>query len=153
MAVGEAGEKQRAWNVLLLLIAAVFGAFTVSIFHEARVRFAWDMKSTDLVTILLAGAALILTSVGIFVAILAFWGWSNIRRDSIAASRREAVRCVDKYTASPDFDQKVEAAALGWLQSNFDDPKVRALLAEREREMNAMSELDAAQVDDAWGEE
>lgn len=134
-----------------MLCCAIGGALVVSVMHEARLRFAFDLKASDLVTLLLAGAGLILTAVGIFVAILAFWGWSSIRNESVSASRAEASTITNTYLNSDEFNARLEAQITNFLQQNAGSPEFRALLQEREREQRDMSDLDARGVDNAWG--
>lgn len=110
MAVGDAEEKQRGWNLGAMLCSAMAAGWLVSVLHEGRVRFAWDLTGTDLVTALMAGAGLILTAVGIFVAILAFFGWGTIRRDSLAVASKQAKRELIRFTASDDFGRQVQAS-------------------------------------------
>ncbi len=149
MAVGDPEEKQRGWNLHALFTCALAAAYFVSIFHEARIRFAWDLPATDVVTLLLAGAGLTLTAVGIFVAILAFWGWRNIKRDSIAAARLAAQRAVQDYLVSPAAARTIDRSVVAFLQQN--PQTLVAFLAESREAQRNMSELDEPEVDGAWG--
>lgn len=145
-------ERQRGWNITALFVSAVFGAFVVSLLHESRFRFFWDMKSTDWTAVVLACSALILTAVGIFVAILALWGWGTIKRDSVAAARREAKRCVDIYLSSAEAEERIYAAVEQWFNRNAEQGTLMPYIAELVRRGDAMTEFDA-EVDDAWGDE
>ncbi|MFC5344866.1 hypothetical protein ACETK8_02545 [Brevundimonas staleyi] len=145
-------ERQRGWNMAALFISAAAGAYVVSLLHEGRFRLFWDMKATDWTAVVLACSALILTAVGIFVAILALWGWSTIKRDSVAAARREAKRCVDAYLVSPEAEATINRAVEQWFNRNADQGTLMPYIAELVRRGNAMTEFDA-EVDEAWGEE
>ena len=133
-------------------MSALAGAFAVSLLHEARFRFFWDMKSTDWTAVVLACSALILTAVGIFVAILALWGWGTIKRDSVASARKEAKRCVDSYLSSADAEQRINAAVEQWFNRNAEQGTLMPYIAELVRRGDAMTEFDA-EVDDAWVDE
>jgi len=146
------GEKRRGWNIASLFLSAIAGAYVVSILHEGRLRIFWDMKTTDWTAVMLACSALILTAVGIFVAILALWGWTSIKRDSVAAARREAKRCVDAYLASPEAEIRINRAVEQWFNRNADQGTLMPYIAELVRRANTMTEFDA-EVDEAWGEE
>lgn len=148
---GSTEERQRGWNIAALFVSAVVGAFAVSFLHEGRLRFFWDMKSTEWTAVVLACSALILTAVGIFVAILALWGWGTIKRDSIAAARREAKRCVDGYLASPEAEARISAAVELWFNRNAEQGTLMPYITELVRRGDAMTEFDA-EVDDAWVE-
>lgn len=149
MAVGDGEEKQRGWNLFALFACALAAAFVVSVFHEAKIRFAWDLPATDVVTLLLAGAGIILTAVGIFVAILALWGWRSIKKDSIAAARLAAQKAFSDYLESPAAARTIDRSVVAFLDQN---PHVlMAFFAERRAAQRNMSELDESGVDNAWG--
>lgn len=144
-----ASETGRRWNVFALLSCAIVAALLVSILHEGRIRLVWDMKSSDAMAVLLGGAALILTGVGIFVAILTFWGWHSIRKDAVAAAKREAKACVDAYVASDRVVRSIDQSVLSFLERNVQQGTLLAYLAEQQRKNADMTEFDV-EVDDAW---
>lgn len=145
-------EKRRGWNIAAMFLSAMAGAYVVSILHEGRLRFFWDMKSTDWTAVVLACSALILTAVGIFVAILALWGWGTIKRDSVAAARREAKRCVETYLASPEAQTLINREVEQWFNRSADQGTLWPYIAEVARRGNAMTDFDA-EVDEDWGDE
>lgn len=142
-------QRQRGWNIAALIASAVGGAYVVSLFHEGRFRIFWDMKSSDWTAIVMACSALIMTAVGIFVAILALWGWNTIKRDSIAASRKEAKRCVDAYLSSPDAERKINQAVEHWFNRNAEQGTLVPFVGELVRKATDMTEFDA-EAEEAW---
>lgn len=149
---GSNEERRRGWNLTALFLSALAGAFVMSFLHEGRLRFFWDMKSTDWTAVVLACSALILTAVGIFVAILALWGWGTIKRDSITSARKEAKRCVDGYLASAQAEAQINAAVELWFNRNAEQGTLMPYIAELVRRGDAMTDFDA-EIDDAWVEE
>lgn len=151
MAVGDPEEGKRGFSVAAMFACTLGSALVVSVLHEAKVRFAWDLPATDVVTLLLAGAGLTLTGVGIFVAILAFFGWRNIKKDSVSAALKVADRAVASYLASPEAARTIDRSVVQFLARNPD--LLAALIAERRTTSQAMSELDDPGVDEAWGDQ
>lgn len=149
MAIGESEERHRGFSVFAMFACALGSALAVSVLHEAKVRFAWDLPATDVVTLLLAGAGLTLTAVGIFVAILALWGWRSIKKDSVIAARKAAERAVMDYLESPAAARTIDRSVVQFLERN--PSLLAALFAERRTARQTMSELDDPGVDEAWG--
>jgi len=135
--------RQRGWNIAALVASALSGSYVVSLMHEGRFRIFWDMKSSDWTAIVLACSALILTAVGIFVAILALWGWGTIKRDSLTAARKEAKRCVDAYLGSPEAEKRINQAVEHWFNRNADQGTLFPYINEIVRRASDMTEFDA----------
>lgn len=51
-----------------------------------------SFSRVDTIIIVLAGSTLAVTAVGVIIALLAFWGYKDIKRSSIKAAEREANR-------------------------------------------------------------
>lgn len=72
---------------------------------------AEGLKSFDVATIALAAATVVLTGVGVFVAIVAVWGYKEIREASIRAAIRTARETARKVSAKTAKDVAEAVAA------------------------------------------
>ncbi len=55
-----------------------------------------DISRFDIATLVLACSALVMTGVGVFVALLTFWGYRDIRKSAIKAAVEKAVPIAEK---------------------------------------------------------
>jgi uncharacterized membrane protein len=69
------------------------------------------MKYEDLAAVLLSAVGVIVAVVGVGLAILAFWGFAQLRRDSIKAAVNVAKQQVDRLIreeiASPEMEKRI----------------------------------------------
>lgn len=81
----------------IVLILAIFLLHTIS--SHLIIVIPEGMQPIDLATISMVAATLVVTGVAIGIAILALWGFGNIRRASLAAATKEAGEVAEKKAA------------------------------------------------------
>lgn len=99
-------------RVVWTLLGGVLGASFVLFLYGAGVTVSGgDMKFEVFAGILLTAVAVIVAVFGAGLAILAFWGFSQLKRDSVKAAVRTARQQVDQLIreeiASPEMEKRI----------------------------------------------
>jgi len=83
-----------------------------------------DMSYSDLAAILLGAVAIIVTVLGVFIAILAFWGYSQFRKSSKIAAVQYVKTELEKGKIRSEISEIVVAEVIRQL----DDGKLRKFI-------------------------
>lgn len=99
-------------RVIWTLLGGILGAAFVLVLYGASVVVTdGDMKFEVFAGILLTAVAVIVTVFGAVLAVLAFWGFSQMKRDSTRAAVNTAKRQVDtlirEEIASPEMERRI----------------------------------------------
>lgn len=125
-------------RVIWTLLGGVIGAASVLILQTGEIRLAPTMKYEDLAAVLLSAVGVIVAVFGVGLAILAFWGFSQLRRDSIraavAAARRQIDQLIREEIASPEMERRIQNRV---DQIVLGDPRDAELDADPENEGDA----------------
>jgi hypothetical protein len=97
--------------VVWTLLGGVVGGALVLLLQNGELRLTATMKYEDLAAVLLSAVGVIVAVVGVGLAILAVWGFSQLKSDSIAAAvaaaRRQVDELIQQEIASPEMEQRI----------------------------------------------
>lgn len=130
----------KAWPAVMVLLAVVvmFAIFLLAKDHGVVVIVPIGWEPFDVASILLAAAAVVVTGVGVAVAVLTFMGWRNIKDAAIDASvkasveeaaskaERAAARTVSAYLEMSGEGRDYSGAYPDPEDNNGNDPADRA---------------------------
>lgn len=116
-------------RVLWAFLGGILGGAFALFLRGGGIRFTpSEVKYEDLAAVLLAAVGVIVAVFGVVLAILAFWGFSQLRKDSIKAAVTAALSQVDRAVkqeiASPETErrirERVDQVAMGRADKDRD---------------------------------
>lgn len=104
--------QPRLDRVLWAFLGGILGGAFALFLRGGGIRFtSSNVKYEDLAAVLLAAVGVIVAVFGVVLAILAFWGFSQLRKDSIKAAVTAALSRVDRAVreeiASPETERRI----------------------------------------------
>lgn len=104
--------EPRLDRVLWCFLGGVLGGAFALFLRGGGIRFTpSDVKYEDLAAVLLAAVGVLVAVFGVVLAILAFWGFSQLKKDSIKAAVTAALAKVDQAVkdeiASPETERRI----------------------------------------------
>lgn len=105
-------DRWSSWSrIVWTLLGGVIGALIVVFLQTGEIHLEPTMKYEDLAAVLLSAVGVIVAVVGVGLAILAFWGFGQLKKESIKAAVTAAQRQVDELIrqeiASPEMEIRI----------------------------------------------
>ena len=111
-----------------IALGAVLACVTVKVLESWTFQLTPGMMTyADLSATVLTAVAVLVTTLGVFVAILAIWGYSQFRGIAKASAKSH----VDAELRSGQLKAHVEAVVTRFMSEGFDDGELRRLLESR----------------------
>ena len=101
--------------VVLLAFVVIFAFFLLAKDHGVVVVVPFGWRPFDVASILLATAAVVVTGVGIAIAVLAFVGWQNLKEAAKEAAIDASVK-VSVEEAREKAEQTAVKTVMGFLE-------------------------------------
>jgi hypothetical protein len=129
MAAGREQEPHLG-RVVWTLLGGVIGAALVLFLQTGEIRLIPTMKYEDLAAVLLSAVGVIVAVFGVGLAILAFWGFSQLKSESIKAAVAAASLQVDELIrqeiASPEMERRIRQRVTQIVLGNERDAELDA---------------------------
>ena len=115
-------------TIVVAAISGVAGGALVWLFQAGSLNLTpLGMQYADLAAVMLGAVAVLLTILGVFLAIFAIWGYSQFR--SIVEGA--AVRHASQSIREGELKDLVEERAVAFMTTSFETGRLRRLLEDR----------------------
>lgn len=136
-----------------LLVAAatggVVGGAVVWLLQSGSFKLSpGSMTYEQLAATLLAASALIVTIIGIVVAVLALWGYREFQRTAEKKASKAAKRKVEAELQTGEIRQHIETIVVNFLQDGVASGTLISLVEQRRADASSLRRVDAG-----WGDE